>query len=164
MNYMTRDDVPYHCALADAFTVGDAYFCSVMGPTNPNRDYLFTGCIGNLSNLGPGGTDGQGAGPVTANGLSPNGKYFVWKTYPERLQDAGITWKFYQDLAGNTFAPDFGDGTGNAFAGNFGDCTVLYFNQYATSTPGSPLFQNACTGTGIINTIPTGDDSKKWRA
>jgi phospholipase C len=52
MNYMTRDDVPYHCALADAFTVGDAYFCSVMGPTNPNRDYLWTGCIGNLSNPG----------------------------------------------------------------------------------------------------------------
>ena len=37
MNYMTRHDIPYHCALADAFTVGDAYFCSVMGPTNPNR-------------------------------------------------------------------------------------------------------------------------------
>ncbi|TMH29031.1 MAG: hypothetical protein E6H66_20590, partial [Betaproteobacteria bacterium] len=44
MNYMTRDDIPYHCALADAFTVGDAYFCSVMAPTNPNRDYLFSGC------------------------------------------------------------------------------------------------------------------------
>jgi phospholipase C len=164
MNYMTRDDVPYHCALADAFTVGDAYFCSVMGPTNPNRDYLFTGCIGNVSNLGSGGTDGHGAGPVTANGLSPHGQYFVWKTYPERLQEAGITWKFYQDLAGNTFAPDFGDGTGNAFAGNFGDCTVLYFNQYATAPTSSPLFQNACTGTGIINTMPTGDDSKQWRA
>jgi phospholipase C len=37
MNYMTREDIPYHCALADAFTVGDAYYCSVLGPTNPNR-------------------------------------------------------------------------------------------------------------------------------
>lgn len=154
MNYMTRDDVPYHSALADAFTVGDAYFCSVMGPTNPNRDYLFTGCIGNLNNLGSGGTDGKGAGPVTYNGLSVNGEYFVWKTYPELLQDAGITWKFYQDLAGNTFKPDFGDGTGNAFAGNFGDATVLYFKQYESSSPGSPLFQNACTGTQILNIIP----------
>src|SRR5262249_14576196 len=36
MAYMTRADIPYHCALADAFTVADAYFCSVMGPTNPN--------------------------------------------------------------------------------------------------------------------------------
>jgi phospholipase C len=165
MNYMTRDDVPYHAALADAFTVGDAYFCSVMGPTNPNRDYLWTGCIGNLSNLGPGGTDGKGAGPVTANGQSINGEYFVWKTYPELLQENGISWKIYQDLAGNTFAPDFGDGTGNAFAGNFGDTTVLYFKQYADSKPGSPLFDNACTGTQILNTIPGSNAKPKdWES
>ena len=37
MSYMTREDIPYHYALADAFTVGDAYHCSIMGPTNPNR-------------------------------------------------------------------------------------------------------------------------------
>jgi phospholipase C len=154
MNYMIRDDVPYHSALADAFTVGDAYFCSVMGPTNPNRDYLFTGCIGNLNGLGSGGTDGLGGGPVTANGLSPNHAYFVWRTFPELLQTNGISWKFYQDLAGNTFAPDFGDGTGNSFAGNFGDATVLYFNQYLNAAPGTPLFQNACTGTQILNIIP----------
>src|SRR5215470_1763392 len=55
MSYMTRVDIPYHYALADAFTVGDAYHCSIMGPTNPNRTYMWTGCIGNLSNLGPGG-------------------------------------------------------------------------------------------------------------
>jgi phospholipase C len=165
MNYMTRDDVPYHSTLADAFTVGDAYFCSAMAPTNPNRDYLWTGCIGNLSNLGPGGTDGKGAGPVTYNGQSINGEYFVWQTYPELLQEKGISWKIYQDLAGKTFAPDFGDGTGNAFAGNFGDTTVLYFNQYATSAPGSPLFQNACTGTQILNTIPgAGAKPQDWEA
>jgi phospholipase C len=165
MNYMTRDDVPFHSALADAFTVGDAYFCSIMAPTNPNRDYLWTGCIGNLSNLGPGGTDGKGAGPVTYNGQSINGQYFVWQTYPELLQAAGISWKIYQDLAGNTFAPDFGDGTGNSFAGNFGDATVLYFNQYATAPTNSPLFQNACTGTQILNIIPGASAKPKdWEA
>ena len=167
MNYMTRDDVPYHSALADAFTVGDAYFCSIMGPTNPNRDYLWTGCIGNLSNLGSGGTDGKGAGPVTYNGQSINGQYFVWKTYPELLQEAGISWKIYQDLAGTTFAPDFGDGeaVGNSFTGNFADTTILYFNQYATAPTSSPLFQNACTGTHILNMIPgAGAKPKDWEA
>jgi phospholipase C len=164
MSYMTRDDIPYHCALADAFTVGDAYFCSIMGPTNPNRDYLWTGCIGNLSNL-PNGTDGHGAGPVTYNGQSVNGDYFVWETYPERLQAAGVTWKIYQDLHGATFAPDFGDGTGNQFAGNFGDTTVLYFNQYATAPTSSPLFQNACTGTDILKIIPgAGAPEQDWKA
>jgi phospholipase C len=165
MSYMTRDDIPYHCALADAFTVGDGYFCSVMGPTNPNRDHLFTGCIGNVNYLGVGGTDGSGAGPVTYNGLSVNNKFFVWETLPEVLQAAGVSWKIYQDLAGATFAPDFGDGTGNSFAGNFGDNTLLYFNQYATAAQNSPLFQNAATGTDILNIIPgAGAPRSDWLA
>ena len=165
MSYMTRADVPYHCALADAFTVGDAYHCSVMGPTNPNRTYLWTGCIGNLDNLGAGGTDGHGAGPMTFNGQSHNGAYWTFSTFPEVLQKAGISWKIYQDIAGQPFAPDFGDGTSNSFAGNYGDNSVLYFNQYATSAPGNPLFDNGCTGTEILETIPATDaPAQDWKA
>jgi phospholipase C len=165
MSYMTRADIPYHYALADAFTIGDAYYCSIMGPTNPNRCYLWTGCVGNVNYLGSGGTDGLGAGPVTANGLSPNNAYFVWETFPEVLQAAGISWKIYQDIAGVPFAPDFGDGTGNSFAGNFTDNSLLYFKQYESSAPGTPLFDNAATGTGIINSIPSsGAPGSAWLA
>jgi phospholipase C len=165
MNYMTRDDIPYHCALADAFTVGDAYHCAIMGPTNPNRYYMWAGCIGNVNGLGPGGTDGHGAGPVTYNGLSVNNAYWVFKTYPERLQEAGVSWKIYQDLAGATFAPDFGDGTDNSFAGNFTDNSVLYSNEYATAPTNSPLFQNGCTGTQISKLIPgAGASDQDWLA
>jgi phospholipase C len=164
MAYLTREDIPYHYALADAFTVGDGYHCSILGPTNPNRCYLWTGCIGNLSNLGSGGVDGLGGGPVTANGLE-NGAYYRWQTLPEVLQEARVSWKFYQDLAGSTFNPDFGDGTSNSFAGNFGDNSVLYFNQYATAPTSSPLFQNACTGTQIINLVPdAGAPQQAWHA
>jgi phospholipase C len=141
MSYVTREDIPFHYALADAFTVGDAYHCSIMGPTNPNRMYLWAGCVGNLSNLGPGGADGQGAGPATYNGLSLNNAYWTFPTFPEVLQKAGVSWKIYQDLAGATFAPDFGDGTGNSFAGNFTDNPVLYFNQYLNAPTTSPLFE-----------------------
>jgi phospholipase C len=166
MSYMIRDDLPYHYALADAFTVGDAYHCSIMGPTNPNRTYLWSGCVGNLSGLGPGGTDGQGAGPMTYNGLSLNSAYWNFPTFPEVLNAAGVSWKIYQDLAGHTFAPDFGDGTGNNFAGNFTDNPLLYFNQYANAPTTSPLFQNACTGTEIINSIPATSDTafSDWKA
>src|SRR5262245_32802325 len=166
MSYMTRQDLPYHHALADAFTVGDAYYCSVMGPTNPNRDYLWTGCIGNVNYLGSGGTDGHGAGPVTHNGLSDNNAYFVWETLPEVLENAGVSWKIYQDLAGATFAPDFGgDGSRTSFAGNFGDNTMLYFNQYLTAAPGTPLFDSAATGTEIVRTIPNASAPEDaWRA
>jgi phospholipase C len=164
MSYMTRDDLPYHYALADAFTVGDAYHCAIMGPTNPNRCYLWTGSIGNVNYLGSGGTDGLGAGPVTYNGLSVNNAYFIWETFPEVLQAAGVSWKIYQDLAGATFSPDFGDGTGNNFAGNFTDNSMLYFKHYATAAPGTPLFDNAATGTEIINTIPSGSaPAQAWK-
>src|SRR6266850_6090627 len=37
MTYHTRKDIPFHFALADAFTICDAYHCSLMGPTDPNR-------------------------------------------------------------------------------------------------------------------------------
>ena len=74
---------------------------------------------------------------------------------PEVLQAAGISWKIYQDLAGATFSPDFGDGTGNSFAGNYTDNSVLYFNQYVTrSDRARRCFDNGCTGTEIINTDP----------
>jgi phospholipase C len=164
MAHLTRDDIPYHYALADAFTVGDGYHCSIMGPTNPNRCYLWTGCVGNVNYLGSGGVDGVGGGTVTGNGLE-NGAYYVWKTFPETLQAAGVSWKIYQDLAGQTFSPDFGDGTGNSFAGNYTDNPILYFNQYATAPQTSPLFQNACTGTQITNLTPAaGATEQDWQA
>ena len=165
MAYLNRDDIPYHYALADAFTVGDGYHCSIFGPTNPNRCYLWTGCIGNVNYLGAGGTDGQGSGPVTGNGLGKNNAPWVWHTFPEVLQAAGVKWKIYQDLAGTTFAPDLGDGTANSFAGNFTDNSMLYFNQYSTAAQNSPLFQNACTGTNLTSLTPAaGAPEQAWQA
>jgi phospholipase C len=43
MGYYVRDQLPTTHALADAFAVCDAYYCSVMGPTWPNRFYLHGG-------------------------------------------------------------------------------------------------------------------------
>ena len=37
MGYYTRADLAFHYALADAFTLGDHYFSSVLGPSHPNR-------------------------------------------------------------------------------------------------------------------------------
>ena len=55
MGYHLRSDIPFHYALADAFTVCDAYFCSLPGPTHPNRSYLMTGMVD------PTGTHGRPA-------------------------------------------------------------------------------------------------------
>jgi phospholipase C len=37
MGYYRRQDLRFYYALADAFTICDAYHCSVLGPTDPNR-------------------------------------------------------------------------------------------------------------------------------
>ncbi|MFF4656121.1 alkaline phosphatase family protein [Streptomyces sp. NPDC001381] len=84
MGYHTREDIPFQFALAEAFTICDHYFCSVLGPTWPNRLLWMTGT------LDPGGTRG---GPVI-NNTAPTP--YRWTTYAERLQAAGISWKVYQ--------------------------------------------------------------------
>jgi phospholipase C len=165
MSYFTRVDIPYHFALADAFTVLDAYHCSIMGPTNPNRCYLWTGSIGNVDYLGAAGTDGHGAGPITRNGLSPNNQYLAWETLPEVLDKAGVTWKVYQDLAGAVFAPDFGDGTNYNFVGNYTDNSLLDFAQYANAAPGASRFDNAANGTSISSNVPAANaPDSDWKA
>jgi phospholipase C len=93
---------------------------------------------------------------VTAKARVRNLAHLVWQAFPEVLQAAGVSWKVYQDLAGQTFSRDFGDGTRNSSAGNLTDNSLLCFKQYAEAAPNSPLFQYGATGTKIVNIIPTG--------
>jgi phospholipase C len=92
MSYYKRDDLPFHFALADAFTVCDAYHCSMMGPTGPNRMYWMTGTVD---------PDGLHGGPMTHNIWPEEG--FTWTTYAERLEGAGISWKAYSHQAGHIY-------------------------------------------------------------
>jgi phospholipase C len=85
MGYYTRADIPFQFALAESFTICDAYHCSVFGPTWPNRMYLMTGMID---------PEGRGGGPILKN-TAPAGGY-TWTTYPERLEQAGVSWKVYK--------------------------------------------------------------------
>ena len=84
MGYYNRTDIPFHYALADAFTICDQYFCSVQGPTNPNRLYQWTGMID---------PNGTGGGPVIDNSESG----YSWTTYAEMLQNANVSWRVYQE-------------------------------------------------------------------
>jgi phospholipase C len=88
MGYYTRADIPVHYALADAFTLCDNYFSSVMGSTDSNRLYWVSGTID------PDGTHG---GPLLSTPLDPKPNIYSWRTYPEALEEAGVSWKVYQD-------------------------------------------------------------------
>jgi phospholipase C len=137
MAHLTRSDIPFHYALADAFTVCDAYHCSLLGPTDPNRYHMWTGWVGN---------DGSGGGPVIDNAEAGYG----WSTYPELLQNAGISWKVYQDIGDGLDAADYWGWTGEApYIGNYGDNSLLYFFQCQNAPDNSPLAQKARTGTNI---------------
>ncbi|MCX4596192.1 phospholipase C, phosphocholine-specific [Streptomyces sp. NBC_01549] len=134
MAYLTREDIPFHYALADAFTICDAYHCSFIGSTDPNRYYMWTGYTGN---------DGKGGGPVLGNDEAG----YDWTTYPERLEAAGVSWKIYQDVGDGLDANGSWGWIPDAYRGNYGDNSLLYFNQYRNAKPGDPLYDKARTGT-----------------
>lgn len=119
MGYYEEAELPFQFALAQAFTVCDAYHCAFHGGTNPNRLFMFTGMNDPFA---------TGGGPAITNqndSLGPPEAGFTWTTYAERLEAAGVSWKVYQDLADN-----FSD---NSLAG-FRQYREPFFNQ----TP-SPL-------------------------
>lgn len=134
MAYLERGDIPFHYALADAFTVCDAYHCSFIGATDPNRYYMLTGHVGN---------DGKGGGPVLGNQEAG----YDWTTYAERLQAAGVSWKVYQDIGDGLDAGGHWGWIEDAYRGNYGDNSLLYFNTYRNAEPGDPLYDKARTGT-----------------
>jgi phospholipase C len=80
--YYLAEDIPTYARLARQFTVFDRYFCSVLGPTFPNRYYQHSGQAGGL----------------TSNQLPPDtGDWagFPWPTIWDRLEAAGISWTYY---------------------------------------------------------------------
>ncbi|RZB14161.1 phospholipase C, phosphocholine-specific [Streptomyces sp. F001] len=138
MAYLTREDIPFYYALADSFTICDAYHCSFIGSTDPNRYYMWTGYTGN---------DGKGGGPVLGN----DELGYDWTTYPERLEQAGISWKIYQDIGDGLDAAGSWGWINDAYRGNYGDNSLLYFNKYRGAQPGDPWYDKARTGTDVKN-------------
>lgn len=125
MGYYDRSDLPFHYALADAFTVCDHYHCSVLGPTHPNRLMSISGSID------PSGTHG---GPVLTTMSAAHALFSAnWTTVPELLEDAGVSWKTYT-TPGEGFYPP------NPEVG-FGDAILPYFAQY--KNPRSSLYRKA---------------------
>jgi phospholipase C len=121
MGYYTRQDIPFQFALAEAFTVCDNYYCSVMGPTWPNRLYWMTGTVNPQGNHG---------GPVIANVAA---KPYTWTTYAERLERAGVSWKVYQQID------------------NYHCNVLELFQQFRHAKPGEPLYDRGMTRGGAFD-------------
>ncbi|MGZ3835738.1 MAG: phosphocholine-specific phospholipase C, partial [Mucilaginibacter sp.] len=118
LGYHNREDIPFYYALADAFTVCDQNFCSSLTGTNPNRLYFWTGTVREEQNE-----------TSKANVWNDDMDYgtLKWATFPERLEDHGISWKCYQ----NEVAIDTGfEGEEDPWLSNFQDNPLEFFEQY----------------------------------
>ncbi|ROS05111.1 phospholipase C [Sinobacterium caligoides] len=99
MGYYRKEDLEFQFSLAENFTFCDAYHCSFAGCTIPNRVFLWSGSINPSGDL---------MGPVHGNSHEGWGeiedidKGYAWTTYPERLEEAGISWRVYHE-AGNCY-------------------------------------------------------------
>jgi len=117
LGYYTRQDIPFYYAFADAFTICDQHFCSSITGTTTNRHHFWTGtCVPE-----------KGAKPLVRNSDVYFRKMAKWTTFPERLEQSGISWKIYQ----NEVSIQNGlSGEAESFLGNFTDNNLEWFEQY----------------------------------
>lgn len=78
LGYYTAADLPYYYSLFGASTLCVNYYCSVLGPTYPNRLYLAAGT----------------SGGITTNGVFGYG-VLDHPTILDLLEDAHVSWKVY---------------------------------------------------------------------
>ncbi|WP_316810140.1 phosphocholine-specific phospholipase C [Pedobacter heparinus] len=138
MAYYTREEIPFQYALAEAFTISDAHHCSVATGTDPNRIMFWSGSNFNPEKRAQGinctEADSEPTnircwvkGALPEPGYIYKGSAFQWPTIPDVLQEAGISWRIYQDPNDNW------DG---AMHGG------LAFESFRNAKPGSPLYEN----------------------
>ena len=119
MGYYDREDLPFYYAFADAFTICDQHFCSSLTATTPNRLHLWTGTIREKPDAA--------SAPNVRNSDVDYGSTVSWKTFPERLEQAGVSWRVYQN---EVSVPSGLEGEGDAWLANFSDNPLEWFDQY----------------------------------
>ncbi len=146
MVHYTAKDLPFYYALASAFTICDHYHCSTLTQTYPNRMHLWTGCNGGGKALGDPEMDNYGEAQTPTSDMAtdkplPRGP-LPWKTYPERLEERGISWKVYQEYD------------------NFQDNLLSVFAPFrGMSDKNSPLYRRGRSW--VSEHIPNGRDCKR---
>ncbi|OKS86911.1 phosphocholine-specific phospholipase C [Mucilaginibacter polytrichastri] len=119
MGYCDRSDFPFYYSLADAFTVCDQNFCSSITGTHPNRYYWMTGTVREANKP-------EGIAHLW-NIDNYNYPELNWTTFPERLEEGGVTWKVYQNEL--TMGQELEEEQ-DAWLSNFGTNVLEYFKQY----------------------------------
>lgn len=94
MGYYARGDLPYYFALARKFAISDRAFASLVGPTLPNRMYVFAAT-----------SFGHNSTTATENTSPPGGYKPINGTIFDLLDDAGVPWAEYYQVGNNATPP-----------------------------------------------------------
>lgn len=121
LGYYKREDIPFYYAMADAFTICDHNFCSSLTGTTPNRLFFWTGTVRPEQNAN--------SVPVVNNSQaeSHDNVFVDWQTFPEVLEDNGISWKVYQNEIWTANLPE---GEIDDWLGNYGDNPLEYVSRH----------------------------------
>ena len=98
IGYYKPADHIYHVQLAHAFTIADHSFCSQIGPTLPNRLYLWSGTSG-WRFLAPAQT--ANSLPYNNPSLTAPPPILGWQTMADVLEGAALPWKCYSVADGS---------------------------------------------------------------
>ena len=125
MAYYKASDLPFYHALAANFTILDAYHCSTLTQTYPNRLHLWTGCngAGKVGGIPVLSNYGEDETPSANMDEDMPIKAYEWTTYAERLEKAGVSWKVYQEYD------------------NFGDNILSVFKPFRPCDKNSNLYK-----------------------
>jgi phospholipase C len=119
LGYYNRQDIPFYYALADAFTICDQNFCSSLTPTTPNRLHLWTGTVRAKPSM-------REWAHVNNEDTDYDAEVH-WTTFPERLEERGISWRIYQN---EISLPSGLSDEADSWLTNFGDNPLEWFTQY----------------------------------
>jgi phospholipase C len=98
IGYFEPSDHIYHVQLANAFAIADHYFCAQIGPTLPNRLYLWSGTSG-WDYLAPAATANNL--PFNNPSLTAPPPVLTWPTMADVLDAAALPWKCYSVADGS---------------------------------------------------------------
>jgi phospholipase C len=133
LTYFDETDIPFYYSLATTFAIGDRYFCSLLGPTGPNRMFLMAGTSFGLAH-----------NTLVSQDTRANPASHLFS----RLDDAGVSWK---DYAGGPrmlgFFPYYGIVRGETRA-HFGTIDDLHRDLAAGTLPAVTIVEPNYVGDG----------------
>lgn len=155
MGYWTGADLPFTYSLATEFPIGDRWFCSVLGQTDPNRRYLIAATSAGMTDdigTGPGNAIPDSGLPLPANGTIFNtlDRYGIsWADYAASFPD-GATPMLYptddtatEEVHHHPFAQFYTDAANGALPS-----VTLLDPDYGTQSQENP--QNIVVGEALL--------------